>query len=157
LHRVLNPEAWKTRDTYLKVEATILDESKDSENKAQSSGNKDIYSAFLNVVGKNMSSSKKAENTLYNSFKDLVEKQHELEEDIRFTRASVSSLAIAPGNGEDGLWTTIRLWQRFIEQRLVARQNEMQKEFQEKLIDFLKKEKGVKEQELPRYVFCGRE
>ena len=46
--------------------------------------------------------------------------------------------------------TTIRLWQNFIEQRLVSTQNDMQMEFQEKLLDFLKKEKGVNEEELPR-------
>jgi hypothetical protein len=44
---------------------------------------------------------------------------------------------------------TIPLWQTFIEQRFVARQNEKQMEFQEKLMDFLKKEKGMEENELP--------
>ena len=45
---------------------------------------------------------------------------------------------------------TVRLWQNFIEQRLVASQNDMQREFQEKLLDFLKKDKGVSEKEIPR-------
>jgi len=86
---------------------------------------------------------------LKESFKALVEKQHKLEEDIRFTTASIASLAVAPGGGSGSLWMTVRLWQNFIEQRLVGRQNEMQMEFQKKLIAFLKKEKGLGDNELP--------
>ena len=74
--------------------------------------------------------------------------QHELEEDVRFTKAATSTLAVKDGPDQDGL----RLWQSFIEQRLMSRQNELQQEFQEKLKEFLKKEKGLKEGELPRYV-----
>lgn len=84
------------------------------------------------------------------SFQNLVEKQHDANEDVRFTKESYDALAVAPGSGEDGLWQTIPLWQSFIDQRLVARQNEMQREFQEKLLEFLKKEKGISEKELPR-------
>merc|ERR1711966_626448 len=86
---------------------------------------------------------------LKDSFRDLVELQHDLEEDVRFTRASVNTLAVSPGDKDEGLWTTIRLWQSYSEQRLVARQNELQREFQDKLLEFLTKEKGVKEEELP--------
>lgn len=84
------------------------------------------------------------------SFISLVEMQHELEEDVRFTRASAMALAVGPEpTGDSSLWTTIRLWQSYTEQRLVARQNEMQREFQDKLLEFLMKEKGVKEEEIP--------
>ena len=94
----------------------------------------------------------KEESELVKTFQELVNLQHELEEDVRFTKAASNSLAVKDGAGEDGLWQTIRLWQSFIEQRLMARQNELQQEFQEKLKDFLKKEKGLKNDELPRYV-----
>ena len=76
--------------------------------------------------------------------------QHELEEDVRFTKASVGGLAVKPGPGKDGLWQTVRLWQSFADQRLMARQNDLQKDFQEKLQEFLKKEKGLNDEELPR-------
>ena len=95
----------------------------------------------------------KEENDVQTAFQELVNLQHELEEDVRFTKASSQALAVKDGAGEDGLWQTIRLWQNFIEQRLIARQNELQQEFQEKLKDFLKKEKGLKQDELPRYAY----
>ncbi len=81
------------------------------------------------------------EEALAKSFGDLVELQHELGEDVRFTRASVRSFGVADGTDVDpNLWTSIRLWQSYAEQRLVAGQNEMQKEFQERLVDYLRKE-----------------
>jgi hypothetical protein len=82
-----------------------------------------------------------AEEALTRSFSRLVELQHDLSEDVRFTRASVVSFGVADGTDVDpNLWTSIRLWQSYAEQRLVARQNEMQKEFQERLVEFLRKE-----------------
>lgn len=131
LHRVLNPEAWEPRETYLRAEGTVIDDSgpvKDSEENPEE------------------------QKALRDAFADLVELQHELEEDVRFTRASVISLAVKPGSGEDGLWQTIKLWQSFADQRLMARQNELQRDFQDKLQEFLKKEKGLKGEELPRCV-----
>merc|ERR1712174_192819 len=83
------------------------------------------------------SSSSEEEEALRQSFTNLVQLQHDLQEDVRFTRASASSLSVKSGNdGDDTLWSTVRLWQSYTEQRLVARQNELQKEFQEKLLKF---------------------
>ena len=131
LNKVLNPEAWASRETYLKVEGTTHDDS--GKNDAEA------------VV-----STEKEEEELRESFETLVEIQHTLEEDVRFTRGSISNLAVKDGPGEDGLWQTIRLWQSFADQRLVVRQNELQHDFQEKLQEFLKKERGMKQEELPR-------
>lgn len=145
IHRILNPEAWESRDTYLRVEGSITDDS--GQDKAASTS-KDVYAAVAEVAEQNPVEEKALRDTLSN----LVEIQHELEEDVRFTRASVAALAVKPGAGTDGLWQTIRLWQAFIEQRLASRQNELQFDFQERLQEYLKKEKGLKEGELPRYV-----
>lgn len=142
IHRILNPEAWESRDTYLRVEGTILDDS--GKNLADSSSDDDGTIAS-DVAG----SDPQEEKALKDAFAALVEIQHELEEDVRFTRASAMSLATRPGAGPDGLWQTIKLWQSFADQRLIARQNELQQDFQEKLQDFLKQEKGLKENELP--------
>lgn len=142
LHRVLNPEAWEKRDTYLRVEGTVTDDS----GKKKDAVPNDVYGALADGAESNP----KEEKALQASFAELVELQHDLEEDVRFTRASAASLAVKPGSGQEGLWQTIRLWQSFIEQRLMARQNELQREFQEKLQAFLKKDKGMKEEELPR-------
>ena len=129
LHRVLNPDVWESRATYLKAEGTVVDDSgKDKDDEEDLAGQKALRDAFA----------------------DLVQLQHELEEDVRFTRASVISLSVKPGAGGDGLWQTIKLWQSFADQRLMARQNELQQDFQKKLQEFLKKEKGLKEDSLPR-------
>ena len=144
LRRVVNPEAWESRDTYLKVEGTIVDDT----GKDDPEPSNDAYGAISEAA----KSAPQEEQALRESFADLVNVQHELEEDVRFTRASIGSLAVGPGAGEDGLWQTIRLWQNYADQRLMARQNELQADFQEKLQIFLKKEKGLKDEELPRYV-----
>jgi len=173
IHRVLNPEVWDSRETYLRVEGIVIDETDgddedeednedDSEEEDTEKDGKDLgkdeaisnvaYNSLLSALKKDKNPPpphSKEEVKLKASFKALVDKQHKIEEDIRFTESSVSSLAVAPGGGEDGLWMTVRLWQSFIEQRLVGRQNEMQMEFQKKLITFLKKEKGLEENELP--------
>ena len=153
LHRILNPEAWEGRDTYLRVEGTLINDSRKGsitstsvdESSAEVKFAYDSFSVESNPI---------EEKALRDAFADLVELQHELEEDVRFTRASVISLSVKPGSGSDGLWQAIKLWQSFADQRLMARQNELQRDFQDKLQDFLKKEKGIKEDELPRYVSC---
>jgi len=147
LHKILNPEAWSTRDTYLKVEGTITDDTgKDQEDTKEKFDETDVYGAVAAAKAASMSPEEKL---LRDSFRALVNIQHDLEEDVRFTKASVDSLAVADGADEDGLWQTIRLWQSYVEQRLVGRQNELQRDFQEKLQDFLMKEKGLNNEELP--------
>ena len=154
LHRILNPSAWSSRETYLRVEGTIFDDSgkdtteTDDEEEADSSdeGGDDVYAAVAAAATPKYT---KEERAVRDAFSDLVDLQHEMEEDVRFTRAAVGTLALKTGAGEDGLWQTIKLWQSFVDQRLMARQNELQKDFQERLQDFLKKEKGVKEDEMP--------
>mmetsp|Transcript_51202 Transcript_51202/g.61644 ORF Transcript_51202/g.61644 Transcript_51202/m.61644 type:complete len:540 (+) Transcript_51202:40-1659(+) len=163
LHRVINPKAWETRETYLKVEGTILEEDdipdEVDEDDEEDSG---AEAAISSVIGKiaamaNPTASKKEiegsapheEELLIQSFGTMVELMHILEEDVRFTRASVNSLGVSPGGGEDSLWSTIRLWQSYIQQRLNARGGELQKEFQKKVLKFLTEEKNLKESELP--------
>lgn len=149
INKILNPEAWETRDTYLKAEGTILDDSGKNDEPKDEPQADSVYGAVVAAA------STKEENALRIIFKKLVDLQHELEEDVRFTKTATITLAVKDGPDEDGLWQTIRLWQNFIEQRLMSRQNELQQEFQEKLKEFLKKEKGLKEGELPSAVGFG--
>lgn len=150
LHRIINPEAWEARNTYLRVEGTVIDDSGKStipSSSTKTDESSDIIKfAYNSFAG---DSNPEEEKLLRNAFYTLVELQHELEEDVRFTRASVTALAVKPGSGSDGLWQTIKLWQSFVDQRLMSRQNELQRDFQVKLQDFLKKEKGLKSDELP--------
>jgi hypothetical protein len=133
LHRILNPQDWESRATYLRAEGTVIDDSGKHTSIATPSE--------VNIPEQKL---------LQTAFGKMVDLQFELEEDVRFTRASVLSLSVQPGSGPDGLWQTIKLWQSFADQRLMARQNELQGDFQEKLQDYLKKEKGLNGKELPR-------
>ena len=144
IDQVLNPEAWKSRETYLKVEGRIHDDSGKDDTVEVDTKSDAVYGAVVAAA------TTSDESGLRAAFSKLVNLQHELEEDVRFTKVSLSNLAVKDGPDEDGLWQTIRLWQSFVEQRLMARQNELQQEFQDKLKDFLKKEKGLKIDELPR-------
>jgi Lon protease-like protein len=140
INRVLNPEVWENRESYLKVEGMIHDDSGKKDEKPSD----DVYGAVAAAA------SAKEERELQDAFESLVDIQHELEEDVRFTQATKSNVAVKDGPGQDGLWQTVRLWQSFVDQRLMSRQNELQGDFQEKLQEFLKKEKGLKDDELPR-------
>ena len=152
LHRILNPSAWSSRETYLRVEGTIFDDggkdetATDEEEETLDESGDDVYAAVAAAATPKYT---KEERAVRDAFSDLVDLQHDMEEDVRFTRAAVGTLALKKGAGEDGLWQTIKLWQSFVDQRLMARQNELQKDFQERLQEFLKKEKGVKEDEMP--------
>jgi hypothetical protein len=128
------------RDTYLRVEATVYDDS----------GKNDASNNLLGAIASLAEGVVKEEKALRASFAELVDIQHALEEDVRFTRESVASLATKPGAGTSSLWQTVRLWHSFADQRLMARQNELQRDFQAKLQAFLKTQKGLKDEELPR-------
>ena len=152
LHRVLNPQDWETRSTYLRAEGTVIDDSGKSQAALEQIDNPSIESSTSSTSSIEVQDIENPieQKLLKDAFSDLVEIQHELEEDVRFTRASVFTLAVKPGSKSDGLWQTIKLWSSFIEQRLMSRQNELQQDFQDKLQNYLKKEKGLKG-ELPRY------
>jgi molybdopterin converting factor small subunit len=146
LHRILNPNDWESRVTYLKVEGTIIDDTgKDQEEKDEPGMINDVYAAVAAAAG----TESEAEKNLKASFADLV--QNPTRVGGRCTlHEGVSQCPVCKAwCGEDGLWQTIRLWQAYADQRLVARQNELQRDFQAKLQEFLKKEKGMKEKELP--------
>lgn len=146
IHKILNPEAWESRDTYLKAEATIHDDSGKDDEKVDLADN-DVYGAVAAAASK---ANSKEEKELKTSFSRLVDIQHDLQEDVRFTRDASETLAVKEGSGPDGLWQTVRLWQSFVDQRLLASQNELQRDFQEKLQEFLKKDRGLKDDEIPR-------
>jgi Lon protease-like protein len=156
VHRILNPEAWETRETYLQVEATRLkeddDEGPSKERKGISMINpRDVYlqiaKAATGGIGEMDS---EEEKLLRKSFSTLVELQYALQEDVRFTKASINTLKVKPGSGKDSLWETVRLWQAYSDNRLQARQADLQKEFQEKLLKFLQNQKKEKDEKIPR-------
>jgi len=159
IRRVLNPEAWIKGDTYLRVEGTIIDDCAEpddddeveGEGKAMDSGSK--FEALKSLASAFGMASTEEEQSLKSSFSRLVNLQHELEEGVRFTRDTVDTLGVSEGVGDGSLWSTVRLWQTYTEQRLVGRKAEIQNDFQERLLEFLKEERGVDvENDLPSAV-----
>jgi hypothetical protein len=127
IHRILNPEAWKTRETYLKVEAKIFDENGDAHSEEEEE--------FEELM-------------LRESFASLVELQNEFKEDVRFTNSSVQSLKVQSGIGPNSLWETVRLWYSYNQICVRARESELQRGFRGKLISYLQNQKKLKEKDI---------
>ncbi|KAK1747550.1 hypothetical protein QTG54_001513 [Skeletonema marinoi] len=75
----------------------------------------------------------KEERGLRESFAKLVALQHELKEECRFTRVSVQTFGI----GSVAMWLSAAAWSQFVEKRLEATQNDMHKDLQAKLAEFM--------------------
>jgi hypothetical protein len=156
VHRILNPEAWESRETYLQVEATRLKEDDDEGTSKERRGinlinPRDVYLQIAKAAsGGTGEVDTEEEKLLRKSFSTLVQLQYELQEDVRFTKASINTLKVKPGSGKDSLWETVRLWQAYSDNRLQARQADLQKEFQEKLLKFLQNQKKEKDEKIPR-------
>lgn len=80
----------------------------------------------------------KEERGLRESFAKLVALQHDLKEECRFTRVSVQTFGI----GNTSLWLSAAAWSQFVEKRLEATQNDMQKDLQAKLAEFMSRGGG---------------
>lgn len=86
LHKVLNPEAWENRDTYLKVRGTIIDDTgflDEGEDDEADSGMDENISKKMVAELKKAAAADAIEKTpeevsLAESFSDLVEIQHDL-------------------------------------------------------------------------------
>lgn len=89
----------------------------------------------------------KEERGLRESFAKLVALQHELKEECRFTRVSVQTFGI----GITSLWLSAAAWSQFVEKRLEATQNEMQKDLQAKLAEFMSRGGGDLSEKLNAY------
>ena len=114
---ILNPESFEKADTYLKGEVEYLEDSETDDAAAST-----------------------AEAALKENYEQLVSLQHEILEDVKFTKDSVKNFNTTVGKG---FWTTVEMWQVFQQQRLMAKQQEMQREFQTKLIQYLTKDSST--------------
>jgi len=155
VHRIINPEAWESRETYLQVEATRLkedDELEEPSTKNTGINPMDVYLQLAKAAGGTGQVNSDEENLLRKSFATLVQLQNDLQEDVRFTKASINTLKVKPGSGKDSLWETVRLWQAYSDNRLQARQADLQKEFQEKLLKYLQNQKKDTEERIPSII-----
>jgi len=89
LHKILNPSAWSSRETYLKVEGTLMDantKGTDQKKELKEEQEDDVYSRLIQKTKAVYDEpAPKEEEKLKASFKNLVQLQHDLEEDVRFT------------------------------------------------------------------------
>jgi len=115
INKVINPDAWTDRTTYLKARV------------------QDIPDTDADV------DCTEEETKLAETFENVMTMQAELGMEPRFTEELRGKLVLGRGD-DDGLWLTVALWQEFSHQRLVAIQNEANRQIQELLIPFMKQE-----------------
>jgi len=142
INRILNPEDWETADTYLRVEATVLEDFTNTMTKEEEAA------AFATET----SSTSEKGLALRKNFAKLVDLQHELDQDVRFTKASIATFANGTGSGKKGLWLTINSWQQYAEQCLVIRQTELQDGFDLRLVEYLTKTMGADPEDIPSVI-----
>jgi len=112
ISRVLNPEAWRDRSTYLRVACEPLE---DADVEAETSGlERDVVEALGAVV----------------------RLQSELGEALHFTDEVMKTASAARGEG--GLWGIVALLQEFAQQKLIQSQSEVEQSIQGLLQEFVK-------------------
>lgn len=113
--RVLNPKAWRTRETYLKAEVEIIEDTDEAVDTTEAEA--DVRKRFL----------------------DLIKGQTDLNEHPRFSNEVKDYLNFGrQAKKEDtGLWDMVNLWSTFVQQRdqviLIPLQREMQAAFQREI------------------------
>jgi Lon protease-like protein len=93
IHRVLNPDAWRTQDTYLRVQATIVRDSEEEEDDATS---KDRASREL-------------------SEDDIERLERALEKKLEHSEHAAVCGALRAG----GMWSFVRIWSKGLQQRVL--------------------------------------
>jgi len=114
MQKVLNPEAWFDRSTYLKVQVEDMPDT-DLED--------DCEEETLKLV---------------EAFESVMSMQVELGLEPRFADELRGKLDLARGE-DSGLWNTVALWQEFSHQRLVSIQKNAQRQMQELLLPYIQK------------------
>uniref|UniRef100_A0A7S2E8M0 Uncharacterized protein n=1 Tax=Ditylum brightwellii TaxID=49249 RepID=A0A7S2E8M0_9STRA len=164
IHQVLNPEDWKSKDTYLRVEASVVDDiipapSSTSLGLSDQEVKERVAAIRLGEsleyggpLGSSPSSSKSSSSsvddivTLHDSFSELVTLQHDLNEDVKFSKSSVETFSQGvilasdsskSSSSSQSFWITIMSWQQYTEQRILARHAELLSDFQDHLMDYL--------------------
>lgn len=114
MKKVLNPEAWFDRSTYLKVQVEDMPDT-------------DLEDDCLEETMK-----------LVEAFESVMSMQVDLGLEPRFADELRGKLDLARGE-DSGLWNTVSLWQEFSHQRLVSIQKSAQQQIQELLLPYIQK------------------
>eukprot|EP00854_Cymbomonas_tetramitiformis_P016345 gene16346-19403_t len=116
IKRIVNPENLSDRSTYLKVVVEPINDTDEAADCSMLEG--EVADLFRNII------------TLQHAVGDYVHFSEELTERVNVDR------------GDSGLWSTITLWQDFLQQRLVGRQQQVNQTIQTLITDYLQ-EQGV--------------
>lgn len=120
LLKVLNPKNAVSRETYLRAEVEeLVDDDEDAD------------TTKLEADGLKL-------------FQDLINTQAELKESPRFSEQVKANLTFARATSSEdrGLWGTISMWQKFMEQRQMVINRKMQRDMSDKIGNFIKS-KGI--------------
>lgn len=129
------------------LESNLNGDDKDSNPKSNTSSGQIPLAPKILVDRRSDDSLTKEERGLRESFAKLVSLQHELKEECRFTRVSVQTFGIGPV----AMWLSAAAWSQFVEKRLEATQNEMHKDLQAKLAEFMSRGGGDLSEKLNSY------
>ena len=157
IRKVLNPASWEKEDTYLRVEAVVTDDLKDSsfqqvDNDGAAAKKDDVASAgkaprkWKSDEGEGALPRRHQQSfyedviDLRESFFELVKTQHELKEDIKFTKDSGRAFARGITKGHRGFWLIVLSFQQFLEQRILSHHADIQSDFQENLMEYIGRE-----------------
>jgi len=113
IDRVLNPQAWQSGSTYLKVVGSEIE---------------DVDAA---------TDTGSAEAAIMQTFTRVVELQARGNEDIRFAPSTPDKFGVS----RDKFWAMVELWKGLLDANILGRQQEMQLTLQKRLLKFLS-EKG---------------
>ena len=113
IDRVLNPQAWQSGSTYLKVVGSEIE---------------DVDAA---------TDTASAEAAIMQTFTRVVELQARGNEDIRFAPSTPDKFGVS----RDKFWAMVELWKGLLDANILGRQQEMQLTLQKRLLKFLS-EKG---------------
>lgn len=119
IERITNPDAWRTRETYLKARCRLRSEpltAEEAEQAAPSPLEAELTAAFEKVV------------TL----------QAETNEMPRFTQHMLRTLNVSRAAEDEALWKTIGFWHALQEQRVIAVQQRMQSDISRRVMQHLK-------------------
>jgi hypothetical protein len=160
IRKVLNPASWEKEDTYLRVEAVVTDDLKESKFRQVGDGAEKEDGSTASVSTGNKAPRKwksdeaegpfprKRQQSFYEdvldlreSFFELVKIQHELKEEVKFTKGSGAAFARGISEGPRGFWLTVLSFQQFLEQRILSHHADIQGDFQENLLDFFGRDK----------------
>jgi hypothetical protein len=173
IERVLNPEAWYSRDTYLKARVTLLDPPTDAqptdaqptdaqptdaqptdaqpeatgaqpEATAESSAQPGATNApSEEAAAESSEGGGSVEARVVAAFERLVGLQVETKEMPRFTTHMLRTLNVSETAQDKHPWQAIGAWHTLQEQRVAAVQQRMQADLSRRVLDFLRAKGGA--------------